>query len=121
MKKLFIMIFPMIVVIAVAFYFTGRNYNFNSMLNVFSQWEFENTIEAFVRVRDTFESVGNAWESIRLSNNVWDTLTHLIDLNISLITGLGRIVISLGYVLVDFVDNVILIVDYLFGYTFIGT
>ena len=118
MKKLFILIFPMIIVLSIAFYFTDRNFHFDSMLRVFSEWEFKNTIEAFVEVRDTFRAVGDSWESLRTSTGILTQLTNLIDLQIVLITGLGKIVLSLGYILLDFVDNVVLIIDYLFGYTF---
>lgn len=116
MKKLFIMIFPILVAIAVIFSIQEREYDFTYMINIFSHWDFADSLDAFILLRDAFNAVGEAWQDIGTADTLIETIMLLGELILALLGGLGHLILALGALLMDFVDNIIQIVEYLFFY-----
>lgn len=118
MKRILFLLLPLLVAIGVLFSLQSRNFDFADMLTIFSRWSFADSLDAFVEMRDTFNEVGEIWETIEDSQGFWDTIARLGDLVVTIIKGLGQLVLSLGYLLLDFVDNILQIVEYLFFYEY---
>lgn len=119
MKRILFLLFPLLVAIGVLFSLQSRNFDFADMLTIFSRWSFADSLDAFVEMRDTFNEVGEIWDTIESSEGFWDTIARLGDLVVTIIKGLGQLVLSLGYLLLDFVDNILQIVEYLFFYEYV--
>lgn len=118
MKRVLFLLLPLLVAIGVLFSLQSRSFNFLDMLEVFSSWSFADSLDAFVEMRDTFNEVGDIWNEIQDAEGFWDTIARLGDLVVTIIKGLGQLVLSLGYLLLDFVDNILQIVEYLFFYEY---
>lgn len=119
MKKILIMILPMLLVIALFFHFTDREFYFNTFLNIISEWEFEDSFNAFVSMRDTFRSIGNLWRQLRYEDNIIDAIVQLARMFGYFMYGLGQLLFAVSYVLIDFVDNILMIIDWLMSYTYV--
>lgn len=118
MKRILFLLLPLLVAIGVLFSLQARSFDFADMLSIFSNWSFADSLDAFVEMRDTFNQVGEIWESIEDTQGFWDTIARLGDLVVTIIKGLGQLLLSLGYLLLDFVDNILQIVEYLFFYEY---
>lgn len=118
MKKIFYLLLPALVCIAILFKLQDRLFNFTEFLEVVSSWEFADSLDAFVDMANTFSEIGTIWDSIETSAGFWDTIALLGDLVVTIITGLGQLVLSLGYLLFDFVENILQIVSWLFFYEY---
>lgn len=118
MKRIFFMLLPILVCVALLFTIQSRNFNFIDMLQIFSTWDFADSLDSFVEMRDTFNEVGLIWEQIETTSGFWDTVALIGDLIVTIITGLGQLILSLGYLLLDFVDNILQIVEWLFFYEY---
>lgn len=118
MKRILFLLLPLLVAISVLFSLQSRSFDFLDMLEVFSSWSFADSLDAFVEMRDTFNEVGEIWETIQDTEGFWDTIARLGDLIVTIIKGLGQLVLSLGYLLLDFVNNILQIVEYLFFYEY---
>lgn len=118
MKRILFLLLPLLVAISVLFSLQSRSFDFLDMLDVFSNWSFADSLDAFVEMRDTFNEVGEIWDTIQDAEGFWDTISRLGDLVVTIIKGLGQLVLSLGYLLLDFVDNILQIVEYLFFYEY---
>lgn len=118
MKRILFLLLPLLVAVAVLFSLQARSFDFGEMLYIFSNWSFADSLDAFVDMRDTFNEVGEIWESIDGTQGFWSTIADLGDLVVTIIRGLGQLILSLGYLLLDFVDNILQIVEYLFFYEY---
>lgn len=118
MKRLFLIVLPMFVCIAVLFSLQDRVFVFNDFLSIISEWDFEDSLQGFVLVRDTLEEIGEIFESFDNVNGVFDAISKVGDLIATYFKGVGQLLLSIGGVVVEFVDNVITIVTYLFNWTY---
>ena len=118
MKKIFLLMLPLFVCIAVLFTLQTRQFDFIEFVNVVSNWDFADSLDAFVDMRDTFNEVGNIWNSITSGGGVFDTIAHIGELFVTMLVGFGQLLLAIGYLVIDFVDNIIQIVEYLFFYEY---
>lgn len=118
MKKLFLLMLPLFVCIAVLFALQTRQFDFIEFVNVVSEWDFADSLDAFVDMRDTFNEVGNIWNSITEGEGVFDTIALIGELFVTMLVGFGQLLLAIGYLVIDFVDNIIQIVEYLFFYEY---
>lgn len=121
MKKLFLIALPIFICIAVLFSLQDRLFDLNVFLNVISEWDFEDSLQGFVLVRDTLEEIGEIFESFDNVNGIFDAISKVGDLIATYFKGVGQLLLSIGGVVVEFVDNVITIVTYLFNWTYNGS
>lgn len=119
MKKIFLLILPLFVCIAILFTLQSRQFDFIEFVNVVSEWDFADSLDAFVDMRDTFNEVGNIWNSITSGEGVFDTIAHIGELFVTMLVGFGQLLLAIGYLVIDFVDNIIQIVEYLFIYEYV--
>lgn len=109
---------PLFVCIAVLFALQTRQFDFIEFVNVVSEWDFADSLDAFVDMRDTFNEVGNIWNSITEGEGVFDTIALIGELFVTMLVGFGQLLLAIGYLVIDFVDNIIQIVEYLFFYEY---
>ncbi len=118
MKRILFLLLPLLVAIGVLFSLQSRSFDFADMLTIFSNWSFADSLDAFVEMRDIFNEVGEIWNTIEDTQGFWDTIARLGDLVVTVIKGLGQLVLGLGYLFLDFVNNILQIVEYLFFYEY---
>lgn len=116
MKKLFLMLLPVLIVIAVFFYFTDRTFNFQVFLDVVSSWNFANSYELLIDIRDEFAHSLDILETGRNHNSMGIVNDGILSLLKNMITlPIASLRVAVSYVL-ELIGNVGNVLGYLLGW-----
>lgn len=119
MKKLFIIIIPLTITIAVLFALQSRKYDLISMLNTFSNWKFDTFLDALKEFAEKVASISNNWTNISYSWNIVENIFKIVRAIGSTIVDLFSSVVLIfnfiGRFLIDLFNNVTNIFNYLLG------
>lgn len=115
MKKIFLLCLPLFVVIALMFFFQNREFSFFSMLEIFSNWTFDNGYAVLLETRDIFEEVSIAFESLSNSDGFFDALSNIGKMISNFFVGIGSLLKCVAFYLADLIVNIGNIVTYLLG------
>lgn len=116
MKSLFYLLLPMFVLIALLFSFQNRDFNFISMLSVFSNWTFDNGYQMLLNVRDTFVLVSDNFQSISNSSSFFESISALGLTIANFFVGIGQLFGVVAAYFIDLVTNVGNVLGYFFGW-----
>lgn len=115
MRKLFIILLPVLLVITTLFHFQSRDFMFIDMLSVFSNMSFDNGFSVLVEAKNTFSNVSISLENIKTATNAYDVISNLGSMLANVFLGFGELIGCVGMYLIDLVNNVGDILSYLLG------
>ena len=115
MKKIFLLCLPLFVVVALMFYFQSREFSFFSMLEIFSNWSFDNGYAVLLETKEAFDNVSNSFENLSNSNSFFSALSNVGKMISNFFVGIGTLLKCVAYYLADLVVNIGNIVSYLLG------
>ena len=115
MKKLFILLLPVFVTIAIVFSLRSKEFTFVSFLQFISTLRFDNAFETLLKVGESLNEVITRFKSLSNSSNPLDFIKNIFLSIVNLIKGLALLVQSLFYIVADLINNITSIYSYLFA------
>lgn len=114
MKKLFIILLPILLVIAFLFFYKGEIFDFEIFLDIISNWNFDNELDILRSIRDDFSNALHVLE-VGLENNSFGLITNgIFSLLKTLVTAQFDLLKAAFMWIVNVINNVVMIADYLF-------
>lgn len=118
MKKIFWLLLPAFIIIAVLFAVQDREFSSKVLLETIKDWRFDNGIDWLENTTKTFNKVANMFSGIKYNGNVFKLFIDVGKAQfqglVNLITGTGQLIYTIGIFLYDLLHNVKTITDYLF-------
>ena len=115
MKKIFLLCLPLFIVVALMFYFQEREFSFFSMLEIFSNWSFDNGYNVLLETKNSFNDVSIAFENLANSDGFFDALSNIGKMISNFFVGIGNLLKCVAFYLADLIVNIGNIVTYLLG------
>lgn len=114
MKKIIVILLPTIVLVAMIFALREKEFNARAFLELIQSWRFENILQPFENVKNTFESVGLGLQALDNSANIVELVQGLFTAYINSFKGFGQIIVGIAGMLVAIVKNASTIIYWLF-------
>lgn len=114
MKKILILLLPMLMVIAVIFFIRNKNFDSHTMLEFISNFRFENFVDNMQETRNIIGDTINTFKSLAKPKNPIDFLSTIVEGVIFIVRSCWCILTTLFNLITDTISNVLNIFDWLF-------